>query len=268
MSKLTENQGTSRNHKNEQDHTRTISDDGWTQSSTLTTPERCWRITKPKNWGVSTVIGPGIFSTGRNSCQTPQALFVGGSWSDCFVTKYRERLFRYPADKTRGKMWGGRNAFCSIALPHLFCPLESPNTQCILHVSGAYSLHLHLLKSCIVVAQRGWHKEIVGDERTVLWKQETLISISAISTSGRKEKRESKPPNPTLNLHLFSQAGSLEVDKLRSTLFWSKLFWKQFPVASPSLLCWWQPFGSMLAHVWSSLNKFWPSFIPSAHQAS
>lgn len=160
---------------------------------------------------------------------------------------------------------GKKRWLLSTALSHLFYLLKSPNTQLIFHVLGEYCLHLHLWKSCIV-AQRGRHKEIVGDERTMLWKEEILISISAIKTLGRKEKGISKPP--TLNLHLFSQAGSLEVRKLRSTLFWSKLFWKQFPMASPSLLCWWQPFGSMLAHVWSSLNKFWPSFSPSAHQAS
>lgn len=101
-------------------YTHTISDDGWTQSSTLTTPKQCWRTTKPKNWGVSTVIGPRIFSTGRNSCQTLQALFVSGRWSDSFVTQYRERLFRDPADKTRRKTWGRRDA--SVAW---LCPIFS-----------------------------------------------------------------------------------------------------------------------------------------------
>lgn len=105
-------------------------------------------------------------------------------------------------------MWGGRDAFCSIALPHLLCLLESPNTQRILHVSGTYYLHLHLLKSCIV-AQRGQHKEVVGDKRTVLWKEETLISISAINTLERKEKVNPKPQTPhyicTCSLRLAAQ---------------------------------------------------------------
>jgi len=65
----------------------------------------------------------------------------------------------------------------------------------------------------------GWHEEVVGVERTVLWKEETLISISAINTLGRKEKRKSQTQSPTLNMHLFSQAGSLEVHKLGITLF-------------------------------------------------
>lgn len=106
--------------------------------------------------------------------------------------------------------------------PHLFCLLESSDTQCILHVSGVYYLYLHLLESCIV-AQREWQKEVVGVKRTVLWKEEILLSISAISSLGSCKKRKSQSPNPTLNLHLFSQAGSLEVHKLGMTLFWNKL---------------------------------------------
>jgi len=37
----------------------------------------------------------------------------------------------------------------------------------------------------------------VGDERTVLWKEETLIDISAINTLGRKEKEHPKPQTHT-----------------------------------------------------------------------
>lgn len=79
--------------------------------------------------------------------------------------------------------------------PHLFCLLESSDTQCILHVSGVYYLYLHLLESCIV-AQREWQKEVVGVKRTVLWKEEILIGISAIKSLGSCKKENPKAQTP------------------------------------------------------------------------
>lgn len=54
--------------------------------------------------------------------QLPNSASFVCQWKviDGFVTKYRERLFRDPADKTRRKTWGRRDA--SVAW---LCPISS-----------------------------------------------------------------------------------------------------------------------------------------------
>lgn len=149
-----ENQGTSRNHKNEQDHTH---DFWWWLNTVLHTDHPQTVLEDHKAQELRGLHSGRTWNFFHWEKQLPNSASFVCQWklrSDWLVTKYRERLFRNSAYKTRGKMWGGRDAFCSIALPHLLCLLESPNTQRILHVSGTYYLHLHLLKSCIV-AQRG-----------------------------------------------------------------------------------------------------------------